>query len=203
MSHRGSRIYTGAVACLRAALIAVALTGPAVAQQGVSFPAQDGQLVHANVYGNGNTRGVVLAHGGRFDKDSWEKQALVLAAAGFCALAIEYRGEEAERPLDILAAVRYLRKRGATSVSAVGASMGGDYAAQAAEAEPTAIDRIVLLAAGAYTPLIRMKGRKLFLLARDDANADGPRLPKFPARFIEVGDMLEAGVKDGKIYLYP
>ena len=44
--------------------------------------------------------------------------------------------------------------------------MGGDYAAEAAETEPAAIDRLVLLAFGAYTPLTKMKGPKLFTLAR-------------------------------------
>jgi len=61
--------------------------------------------------------------------------------------------------------------------------MGGDYAAEAAQADPDEIDSLVLLASGAYTPLTRMKGRKLFILARDDANADGPRLPKIRAQY--------------------
>jgi len=65
----------------------------------------------------------------------------------------------------------------------IGASMGGDYAAEAAEAEPSAIDRLVLLAAGAYTPITKMKGPKLFILAHDDANAEGPRLPKIRAQY--------------------
>jgi len=46
-----------------------------------------------------------------------------------------------------------------------------------------AIDRLALLASGAYTPLIRMKGRKLFILARDDSNADGPRLPRIREQY--------------------
>jgi pimeloyl-ACP methyl ester carboxylesterase len=68
-------------------------------------------------------------------------------------------------------------------VSVVGASYGGDYAAEAAETEPQEIDRLVLLASGAYTPLTKMKGRKLLIMARDDANADGLRLPRIRAQF--------------------
>jgi pimeloyl-ACP methyl ester carboxylesterase len=80
----------------------------------------------------------VLAHGGRFEKGSWEKQALVLMKAGFRALAIDLRGfglstdgpqsarSDFGSPLDVLAAVRYLREKGAKNVSVVGASMGGD-----------------------------------------------------------------------------
>jgi len=40
---------------------------------------------------------VVLAHGGRFDKESWSKQAGALVSAGFLALAIDFRGEGKSR----------------------------------------------------------------------------------------------------------
>jgi pimeloyl-ACP methyl ester carboxylesterase len=80
-----------------------------------------GGLIYADLYGSGN-RGVVLAHGGRFNKESWEKQARVLAAAGFCVVAIDFRGIgpskgpgqadlfSAPLQLDVLAAVHYLQK---------------------------------------------------------------------------------------------
>ena len=84
----------------------------------------------------------------------------------------DLRSLEAARHRDVLGAVRYLRSRGAASVAVVGASMGGDYAAEAAEADPKAIDRLVLLAAGAYTTLTRMRGPKLFIMARDDIIGD-------------------------------
>jgi hypothetical protein len=51
----------------------------------------DGWTIHADFYGTGD-RCVVLAHGGRFEKGSWEKQARALVKAGFCALAIDLRG---------------------------------------------------------------------------------------------------------------
>lgn len=180
---------------LRGLLLFGALAGAAMAQRGVSFATLDGGLIYADWYGNAGRRAVVLAHGGRFNRESWRKQGDALAAVGFVALAIDFRGEgksrgapghaasEEDRRLDVLAAVHYLRGKGATSVSVVGASMGGDYAAEAAETEPEAIDRLVLLASGAYTPLVRMKGRKLFILARDDANVEGPRLPKIRAQY--------------------
>ena len=153
-----------------------------LAQQAVSFPAQDGAPVSALGYGKGD-RAVVLAHGGRFNKESWAPQATVLAAAGFRALSIDFRDQGGKGHWDVLAAVHYLRNTGAKSVYVGGASMGGDYAAEAAEAEPAAIDRLVLLASGAYTPLKHMTGPKLFILARDDANGDGPRLPRIRAQF--------------------
>jgi pimeloyl-ACP methyl ester carboxylesterase len=199
---------------LRAIPAAAALTsliGIIGAQERVSFPTQDGGLIHADMYGKGD-RGVVLAHGGRFNKEGWETQAKALAAAGFRALAIDFRGEgqsrggaegrppDEGRRFDVLAAVHYLRKAHARAVSVVGASMGGDYAAEAAEAEPGEIDRLVLLASGAYTPLTRMKGRKLFIVARDDANADGPRLPRIRAQYEKATDPKELIILDGSAH---
>ena len=37
-------------------------------------------------------RAVILAHSGRFNKESWLEHAQALAAAGFRALAIDFRG---------------------------------------------------------------------------------------------------------------
>lgn len=120
------RVVAGAF--LRTLLMAVLLTGATAAQELVSFATQDGGLIYANVYGKGE-RGVVLAHGGRFNKESWEKQARQLAQAGFLAMAIDLRGYGQSRgpgqadpmsaPLhwDVLAAVRYLRKTGAKTVA--------------------------------------------------------------------------------------
>ena len=66
----------------RAAATAILLTAAAAAQQSVSFPTQDGGLIDAVIYGKG-ARGVVLAHGGRFYKESWDTEAKSLAAAGY------------------------------------------------------------------------------------------------------------------------
>jgi len=108
----------------------------ASAQTTVSFPTEDGGLVYADTYGEGE-RAVVLAHGGQFNKESWKKQAEALVAAKFRVLALDFRGygkskgpgdsDPMDAPLyqDVLAAVRYLRKHAAKSVSIVGASMGG------------------------------------------------------------------------------
>lgn len=179
---------------LRAVLALVFLTGPVLAQKHVSFPTQDGGLIYADEYGSGDS-GVVLAHGGRFNKESWAKQARILAGAGFRVLAIDFRGEgqshgpgqsdiyTAPLHFDVLAAVRYLRNTGARTVSAVGGSMGGSAAADAAiEAKPGEIDRLVLLAAIVSSPG-KLKGRKLFIVARDDADGAGPRLPRIRAEY--------------------
>jgi len=173
---------------LMLALFAVA--GFAAAQTPVSFPVPDGTLLHADQYGSGE-RGVVLAHGGPFGKESWQKQAEVLAKAGFRILAIQFRGDHLtkegkmaafgsydDNALDVLTTVRYLHKTGAKTVAVIGASLGGDAAAQAAaECTEGEIDRIVLLGANGNGFATKLKIPKLFILTRDDEAGDGPRLP--------------------------
>ena len=161
----------------------------------VSFRTQDGWIIHADSYGTGE-RGLVLIHGGRFTKESWRPQAAGFVKAGFRVLAIDLRGYGMSKdgpssldsgfgsPLDALAAIRYVRTQGARTVSVVGGSMGADAAAGASvEAEPGEIDRMVLLAGSAQEPADKLKGRKLFIVARGDANAAGPRLPRIQAQY--------------------
>jgi pimeloyl-ACP methyl ester carboxylesterase len=186
---RRIRLSTVLVLVVLAALL---LPRIAVAQEHVSVPTGDGGLTHANLYGQGD-RGVVLAHGGRFNKESWKPQAETLEKAGFRVLALAFRGYGASRGpgqsdplsaplhLDVLAAARYLRTRGAKTVSIIGGSMGGSAAGTASiEAEPREIDRLVFLGSGGSDKNPeKMKGRKLFIVARDDLGpSDIPRLPK-------------------------
>lgn len=196
---------------LRVILVLLLLPGFAIAQRLVSFSTGDGGVVYANMYGKGE-RGVVLAHGGPFTKESWDKQAHALVKAGFRVLAIDFRGRGKSRgpqsksdddgvEYDVLAAVRYLHKVGAKTVAVVGASFGGAAAADASiEAEPGEIDRLVLLAAWTDRPAEKMKGRKLFIVARDDANDDGPRLPNILANYEKALEPKELVILDGSAH---
>lgn len=198
---------------IAASLILLIARNPISAQEPLSFPTEDGGLVHAVACGGGD-RAVVLAHGGQFNKESWHAQCQALAKAGFRVLAFDFRGHgqsrgpagvaqssDQGRHYDVLAAVRYLRTNGAKVVTVIGASMGGDYAAAAAEAEPSAIDRLVLIAAGAYTPLRRMTGPKLFIMSRDDVIGDNrPRLPQIRARYEEASGPKEFVTLDGSAH---
>jgi pimeloyl-ACP methyl ester carboxylesterase len=124
---------------LRAVPIAFILTMLAAAQQTVSFPTKDA---------------VILAPGGRFNKESWKEQAQVLATKGFRILAIDFRGFgcstgpgqadffSAPFPNDVLAAVGYLKSHGAKTVSVAGASFGGG----AAEMHPSWVRQEKLIA---------------------------------------------------------
>jgi pimeloyl-ACP methyl ester carboxylesterase len=144
--------------CIISTIASLLFGQQAAATENVTIRSQDGANIAAQLYGSG-TRGVVLAHGGRFTKEDWAPQAEVLAARGFRVLAFDFRGYgESPAPpspehsdenvrFDVLAAVRYLHEHGAQSVSVVGASFGGAAAADAsADSAPGEIDRVVLLA---------------------------------------------------------
>jgi pimeloyl-ACP methyl ester carboxylesterase len=155
---------------------------------------------------------VVLLHGGRFDRTSWKPYAQLLARAGFRVVAIDFRAAVESRAgrdtgcgydaaclaRDAHAAVRYLRGSGATSVAIVGASLGGGAAMQAAiEARPGDIDRVVLLAHMTVDHPERLRVPALFLVARDDVNASGPRLPGIREQFEKAQGPKELVVLDG------
>jgi pimeloyl-ACP methyl ester carboxylesterase len=63
--------------------------------------------------------------------------------------------------------------------------MGGGAAAEAAVEAPGEIDRLVLLAHSAVEHPERIGGRKLFIVARDDRNADGS------ARLVKIREQYE------------
>jgi pimeloyl-ACP methyl ester carboxylesterase len=193
-------------------IVALLLAGDAAAQKTVSFPTDDGGEVYADVYGEGD-RGVVLAHGGQFNKESWDKQARTLTAAGFRVLALDFRGYgksrgpgdsdpmEAPLHLDVLAAVRYLRKAGAESVSVVGGSMGGGAAGDASVAsQPGEIDHVVFLGAAPNQPADKLKSATLFIVARNDASGHGPRLPGIKAQYEKAPQPKELIVLDGSAH---
>jgi esterase/lipase len=193
-------------------IIALLLSGEALAQKIVSFPSEDGGVVYADVYGEGD-RAVVLAHGGRFNKESWEKQARTLAAAEFRVLAFDFRAYGKSRGpgqsdpmsaplhLDVLAAVRYMRTAGAKSVSVVGGSMGGGAAGDASIASrPGEIDRLVLLGAAPNGPADKLKSSTLFILSRDDANDDGPRLPRIREQYEKAPEPKKLIILEGSAH---
>ena len=182
------------------------------AQQSISFRAEDGGTVCADLYGQG-TRGVVLAHGGSFNKESWRIQAKALVSEGFRVLAIDFRGfgcstgpgqadfDRAPFENDVLAAVRYLRARGAKTVSVVGGSFGGAAAGDASiKSAPGEIDRIVFLAAAPNLPAEKLKSRALFIVARDDANRAGLRLPGIRAQYEKIPGPKELVILDGSAH---
>jgi pimeloyl-ACP methyl ester carboxylesterase len=192
--------------------LAIALSTLAIAQQTISIPTEDGGRVCANLYGQG-TRAVVLAHGGRFNKESWKEQAQALVSERFQILAIDFRGfgcstgpgqadfDSAPFENDVLAAVHYLKGHGAKTVSVVGGSFGGGAAGDASiKSMPAEIDRIVLLGAAPNLPADKLKSRALFIVARDDSNGAGPRLPGIRAQYDRAPQPKELIVLEGSAH---
>jgi len=200
------------MAAFRALPLIFALTKLVTAQQGISFPTQDGGQVCADLYGQGD-RGVVLAHGGRFSKESWRDQARALVSAGFEVLAIDFRGfgcskgpgqadfDNAPFENDVLAAVHYLKAHGVKTVSVVGGSFGGGAAGDASiKSAKGEIDRIVFLGTAPNLPAEKLKSRALFIVARNDENDAGPRLPGIRAQYDKAPQPKELIVLEGSAH---
>lgn len=192
--------------------IALALATVAPAQHPVSFPTDDGGRVCADIYGRG-TNAVVLAHGGRFNKESWREQALTLASNGLEVLAIDFRGfgcstgpgqqdfDTAPFEKDVLGAVHYLKAHGAKTVSIVGGSFGGGAAGDASiKSAPGEIDGIVFLGAAPNLPADGLKSRSLFIVAREDRNDSGLRLPGIRAQYEKAPQPKRLIVLDGSAH---
>ena len=130
-------------------------------------------------------------------------------AVGFRVLAFDFRGYgQSKGPgqsdiftaplhLDVLAAVNYLKKTGAKTVSAVGGSLGGGAAADASIKAPGEIDRLVLLGATPNGSPEKLTIRKLFIMTRNDTSGDGPRLPNLRAVYAKAPEPKELIILEG------
>jgi dienelactone hydrolase len=192
--------------------------GAAFGQRRVTFPLVSGAgtgqgVVEGDLYGSG-LRGLVLAHGGRFDEKSWKKQAEVFERAGFLVLAVRFRGDRfnsdgspsaegsyPDNAQDVLAAVAYLHRVGAKTVDAVGGSLGGDAVGDAdAMSAPGNIDRTVFLGSEGGDSPEKLTGRKLFLVARDDRSGDGLRLPGIREHYARAPEPKKLVVVEGSAH---
>jgi pimeloyl-ACP methyl ester carboxylesterase len=196
------RICIGVTCALLSAIV--------VAQRPVVIPVPDHGHIRGDLYGNGN-RGIVLAHGGRFNKESWVPQAHTLADAGFAVLAIDFRGDRlnpdgspsaegsyADNAADVLAAVRYLHGVGVKHVYAIGGSLGGDAVGNAnVQSNPGEMERMVFLGSEGGDHPEQLKGRKLFIVAHDDKSGSGPRLPGIEDHFARAPEPKELVIVEG------
>ncbi|HEY1647090.1 MAG TPA: alpha/beta fold hydrolase [Terracidiphilus sp.] len=200
------------------------LSNVMLAQRAVTIPLpnQGGQIragqiradqIRADLYGSG-TRGIVLAHGGRFNKQSWAAQAHVFSDAGFTVLAIDFRGDRlnpdgspsaegsnADNAADVLAAVRYLHRIGVMHVYAIGGSLGGDAVGEAdVQSNPGEMERVVFLGSEGGDYPEKLKGRKLFIVAHNDESGSGPRLPGIKDHFARVPEPKKLVIVDGSAH---
>jgi dienelactone hydrolase len=208
-SPRAPRPWTIAIASafLGASLGAACSSGgsatppPTRDSRAVSFPSSDGvrlagRLFPANGGAVRGTPGVVLSHMLPADQRSWFAFAERLAGEGYTALTYDFRGycpggvggcsqgtkNVAEIWQDVAGSATFLRSQGVSSVSLVGASMGGTASIIAAGGGvPPAGDvaSVITLSAPvsieglAATPelLLTIQATKLFIAALGDGVA--------------------------------
>lgn len=202
----------------RFAIGVLLLTGPVFAQRLISIPVVDAgpgktAEIQGDLYGGGR-HALLLVHGGRFNKDSWRKQGPVFARAGFLVLAINLRGDrpnpdgspgsygtDEENATDVLAAVDYLHRMGARTVSAIGGSLGGDAVGDAeARVEGAVFERMVILASEGGDHPEKLKGSKLFIVAREDSSGAGPRLPGITSSYARAPEPKRLVVLEGSAH---
>ena len=83
----------------------------------------------------------------------------------------------------------------------MGGSFGGSAAADASIAsQPGEINRLILLAAEGNGPAEKIKVPLLEIVARDDVNDEGPRLPHIRAWFDKAPQPKELIVLDGSAH---
>jgi pimeloyl-ACP methyl ester carboxylesterase len=137
----------------------------------------------------------------------------VLVSKGFEVLAIDFRGfgcttgpgekdfDNAPFENDVLAAVHYLNAHGVKTVAVVGGSFGGAAAGDASiKSRHGEIDWIIFLGAAPNLSAEKLKSRALFIVARDDANEAGPRLPNIRAQYEKAPEQKELIVLDGSAH---
>jgi pimeloyl-ACP methyl ester carboxylesterase len=191
----------GTASILATALVAAAVLGacadgeraaPPSLSEAVTFESDDGIRLEGRLFGDG-TSAVVLSHMRPADQSSWYEFADRLAGNGYLVLTYNFRGycpggdagcSDGERDVaqmwrDVVGAVDFVTERGATSVSLVGASMGGTASLVAASREGDGVRAVVTLSAPASieglvadaATLSRITAGKLFVAGVGDASA--------------------------------
>ncbi len=158
----------------------------------VSFPSADGVHLEGRLFGDG-TSAVVLSHMRPADQTSWFAFAGRLADDGYLVLTYDFRGycpggqggcSGGETDIstiwqDVLGAIDFVHAQGATSVSLVGASMGGTASLVAASRLGSDVRAVVTLSAPVSieglvadaSVLTQITAGKLFIAGVGDASA--------------------------------
>jgi len=144
---------------MRALLLALLLSSAPAFAASVQLTTADGPALHATELGRG-THAIILVHDqGRTSAD-WALFAEKLQTKGYRVLSLDLRGHGQSTEIlsiadedwaamtgDVRAAVGYVRKRGATKVSLVGAGLGANISLQLA-AEDKSLTSLVAISPG-------------------------------------------------------
>jgi len=185
-----SRVLRGAVTVLALLAVVTATTasaGPtrpeACIATNARFRTTDGVRLAGAVVGRGKT-GIVFAHQVAGDRCQWLPFARELAGRGYRSLVFDMRGYGAsagvanvDPHLDVLGAAAELRRRGASRIVLIGASMGGTGVVAAAPRIRPAIAGVVELSAptgfggvDARVAARTLTRPALFVAGRDDGD---------------------------------
>ena len=121
----------------------------------VSFPAADGVALAGTLFGEGETA-VVLSNMGDNDPGPWQEFAPLLADRGYAVLTYSFRypwrtnsfsrRDATGTVPDLLGAVAFVRRSGATHLVLVGASLGGITVGKVAAT--AGAEAVIILSAG-------------------------------------------------------
>ena len=167
----------------------------AIAATPLSLNAEDGTRIHAEAtLVKGATKGVVMAHMVSRDSSDWTSLAKRLESANLSSIAVDLRGhgksakvgdaltpeDYAAMVMDLAAGVQWLRSKGATEVSCVGASLGANLCAQLSSADPEIVNLVLLSPGLNYKGVtsgaaLKAYGDRPVLIVAADDDRFGPR----------------------------
>jgi pimeloyl-ACP methyl ester carboxylesterase len=121
----------------------------------VGFTASDEKRLSGRLFGDtgDRTRGVVLLHSSRTDRQSWTPFAEQLMDDGLAVLTLDFRGygqsdgpkSPDNYPKDVAAAIDTLRVFGVTDIVVAGVEVGGTAAVGLPERSVSAVNGVVLI----------------------------------------------------------
>jgi uncharacterized protein len=166
-------------------------TEPHVPRMVVYFTTADHLKLDGWLYQEAARTALICAHGLAGDKSEWVDAAPWFAARGYMVLAFDFRGYSASQgpynanqlDLDILAAIAFVKSRGAQEVLLLGSSLGAKVALRVASYTPVA--GVIGLSPG-YSNLAPARGD--FELSKAV-----PRAVRAPKLFIDTQDDVFAG----------
>lgn len=151
-----------------AALIIAFSTGILNAQETVWLSIRGVIERPAEFYDSGSTNGVVLAPQFMRNAQSWQPLGSMLKDANYSSLALNSSSVE-----EVLTAIDFLRSKGITEISLIGASAGGAAILETIEAHELPDVRAAVLLGTAYADAASaLAVSKLFVIATDDWLAD-------------------------------
>jgi len=177
--------------CLSTSNVYASATGGEPHYQEVKAASPNGSESDATFFSAGGKKAVVLASGFRFNKVSWYFLAELLQQRQIAALPLS--GSSGP---DVLNGISFLKEKGFTDITLVGASMGGMGVLSALEKTDENITGFVVLAPAGGVPIKKTTIRKLFVVAENDGTVYRSEVYKLYENSAEPKTFKEYGGSD-------